>query len=110
MSARAYVLLDVVQGDPAEVVRALRGRTGVIMADVIEGPPDVVMVVEARGRHRLAELTIEALSAVENMTGDLKLLPVSANGSRYGHITATRADKSRNRMASYGTGEKRREQ
>jgi hypothetical protein len=42
----------MVHGKSAEVVRALRGRRGVIMADVIEGLPNVVMVVKARGRRR----------------------------------------------------------
>jgi hypothetical protein len=83
MSARAYVLLNVVQGKVAEIVQTLRDRPGVIVADIIEGPPDIVMVIEARGRRRLANLTIEALSAVENVTGDLQLLPVAANGSVY---------------------------
>ncbi|MFH0768361.1 MAG: hypothetical protein V1932_02180 [Chloroflexota bacterium] len=77
MSVRVYVLLDVVQEELAEVARTLRCRPGVAMVDVLEGPPDIIMVVEARGRRRLAELTIEAISSIENMTKELRLLPVT---------------------------------
>lgn len=77
MSARVYVLLDVAQRELAEVVRTLRDRPGVIMVDIVEDPPDIVMVVEARQRRRLAKLTIEALSSIEAMTENLQLLPVT---------------------------------
>lgn len=78
MSARVYVLLDVMQGELAEVAQTLRGRPGVAMVDVVEGPPDIIMVVEARGRRRLADLTIKAISSIESMTKELKLLPVTS--------------------------------
>lgn len=106
MSARVYVLLDVEQGKSAKVVRALRGQPGVIMADVIEGPPDVVMVVEAQGRRRLAELTVNALSSIESMTKDLQLLPVTADGNGFVSMTFAHVPESRNRMMSFRTGEK----
>lgn len=77
MSARVYVLVDVLQGELAEVVRTLRGRPGVAMIDVVEGPPDIIMVVEARGRRRLADLTIKAISSIESMTKALQLLLVT---------------------------------
>ncbi len=82
MSARVYVLLDVAQGELASVVRTLRDRPGVIMADIVEGPPNIVMVVEAHRRRRLAELTVEALGSIEGVTENLQLLPVIANRTR----------------------------
>lgn len=51
-------------------------KKGVVMADVLEGIGEVMMVAEAPERHRLAELTIQALISVEAMTGEVKLLPV----------------------------------
>ncbi len=77
MSTRVYVLLDIVQEELAEAAWTLRGRAGVTMVDVVEGPPDIIMVVEARGRRRLAELTVKAISSIESMTKELKLLPVT---------------------------------
>lgn len=76
MSDRVYVLLDVVKGKSAQVVRALRNKHGVVMADVLEGLDEVMMVAEAPERHRLAELTIKALISVESMTGKVQLLPI----------------------------------
>ncbi len=78
MGTRVYVLLDVVQEELAEVAKTLRGKPGVAMVDVVEGPPDIIMVVEARGRRRLADLTIKAISSIENATKELKLLPVTS--------------------------------
>jgi hypothetical protein len=37
MSAKAYVLLNVVHEKQQQVVRALRGKPGVLMVDVVEG-------------------------------------------------------------------------
>ena len=75
MSAKAYVLLNVVHEKQEQVVRALRGKPGVLMVDVVEGPPDVVVVVGARGRQKLAKLTIQALALVEAITEEVQLLP-----------------------------------
>ena len=39
MSARVYILLDVIEDKSDQVVQALRGRDGVKMVDVLEGLP-----------------------------------------------------------------------
>lgn len=75
MSQRAYILLQTVEGKAEHVAQALRRRPGVMVADSLDGPPDVIMVVEAPGRTELAELTVQALSSVETMTADVWLLP-----------------------------------
>jgi putative ubiquitin-RnfH superfamily antitoxin RatB of RatAB toxin-antitoxin module len=46
------------------------------MADPLEGPPDVIVVVEAPERQRLADLTVQALSSVETMIENVRLLPI----------------------------------
>jgi hypothetical protein len=76
MSARAYVLLDVRYGKAEQVAQALRSRPGVTVVDLLEGPPDVVLVVKAADRQKLAKLIIEALALVEAMTENIGLLPV----------------------------------
>ena len=75
MSAKAYVLLNVVHDNQQQVVWALRGKPGVLMVDVVEGPPDVIVVVGARDRQELAKLTIQALALVEAITEEVQLLP-----------------------------------
>ena len=75
MSARAYVLLHIVDGNSEWVLQALRSMPGVVTVDVLEGPPDVIMVVEASERQKLAELTTQALASVETAIEDMRLLP-----------------------------------
>jgi hypothetical protein len=75
MSARVYLLLNVVNGKSEEVVRNLSGKAGVVVADALEGPPDVMMVVEASDRQKLAELSIQAFASVEAMVEGMQLLP-----------------------------------
>jgi len=72
---RAYLLLDVVQERSGDVAQSLRGRAGVVMADVVEGLPDVVAVVEATGRLELAELVTKAFESVESLVEHMSLLP-----------------------------------
>ena len=74
MVFRAYMLPDIADGKPGQVVRVLRDKPGVVMADLLEGPPDVIVVVEASERQKLAEFTIQALASVEAMTEDIQLL------------------------------------
>lgn len=75
MSARVYVLMDIVQGESDQVVRKLQGKPGVLMADPLEGGWDLILVVEAGSRERLAELTIQAIAPVEDVTEGMRVLP-----------------------------------
>jgi hypothetical protein len=45
------------------------------MADSLEGPPDLIMVVEASDKQKLAQLAINALATVETMTQGVQILP-----------------------------------
>lgn len=74
--ARVYVLVEVAGGYHNEVVSVLRCKPGVVMADNVEGQSNVIMVVEAQNRQRLAELTVRALASVETAIGGMHLLPV----------------------------------
>ena len=76
MNARTYVLIDAVAGKAPEVIRALRGRPGITLADCVEGPPDIVMMAEAEDNQALADLTIRALTSIDNLTNGIQLLPV----------------------------------
>ena len=75
MDNRVYILLDIVDSKAEQATEALRESPGVVMADALEGPPDVIVVVEAPERQRLAKLTIQALASVETMTAHIQLLP-----------------------------------
>jgi len=55
MVFRTYMPLDIADGKPGQAVRVLRDKPGVVMADLLEGPPDVIVVVEASERQKLAK-------------------------------------------------------
>jgi len=74
MSARVYLLLDVLNGESDQVAQNLRGNPGVVIAEPLEGPPDVMAVIEAPDRQKLAQLAIGAISLVEGMTKGVRLL------------------------------------
>lgn len=78
-ATRVYILLDVIEGKAEEAAETLRGNPGVRLADVLEGRPNVVAVLEARSRRQLAELTNHALALVEGVTENLQMLP-TVNG------------------------------
>ena len=75
MSARAYVLLDIADGKPERIAKVLRGKLGVAMADPLEGPTDLMVVLEASQQLRLAKLTVQALASVETVIKEVQLLP-----------------------------------
>ena len=75
MGDRAYILLDIVKGKAEQATKVLRKSPGVVMADVLEGPPDVIIVIEAPERQRLAKLTVQALTSVETITDHASVLP-----------------------------------
>ena len=83
MHDRVYILLHIVDGKAEQVAQVLQGKPGVIIADVLESPPvvmlenppNIIMVIQACERHKLAELTIQALALVESMTEHVCLLP-----------------------------------
>ena len=86
MSHRVYVLLDIAEGKSAEAARSLCDRPGVVKADLLEGSPDLLVICEAFNRQKLAELTIEALAEVEQVTENACLLPVISNSDKAGKL------------------------
>jgi DNA-binding Lrp family transcriptional regulator len=80
MSAKVYVLLDIADNHYREIVNALRGEFGITNFELLEGPPDLMLTIEAPNREKLAEFTVRALSQLETMTEKVNLLPVQ-NGS-----------------------------
>ncbi len=57
-------------------------KPGVVTADLLQGPPDVLMAVEANDERNLAEFTVKALASVEKFTEELSLLPVQTTQER----------------------------
>jgi len=82
MSARVYMLLDVSEGKSLQVAKMLHGQRGVVIVDIVEGPPDIILMIEASNRRKLAEITIKTIASVEYWTENVKLLPTIANSKK----------------------------
>ena len=82
MKARAYLLLSVVDGRSEQVARTLRRQPGVVRVDSLEGQPDVIVLVQAPDRRKLAEYIMPAISSIDNITEDLRLLVTRDNTLR----------------------------
>ena len=79
MSARAYMLLDIVDRRCEYAVQMLRSRAEVILADRLEGYPNVIAVVEAADRQSLAEAIMPVLGCIDGITENLRLLVTQDN-------------------------------
>jgi len=75
MNDRAYILLDIIDGKAEQATEVLRESPGAVAVDTLEGPPDVIVVIEAPNREQLAKLAVEALASVETITEHVCLLP-----------------------------------
>jgi hypothetical protein len=81
-STKLYLLLDIVNSNSKQAVQALTGRPGITSIDVLEGPPDLMVVIEGRTRQRAANNMMDILNSIDNITENFTMLPVS-NGKRF---------------------------
>ena len=79
MSARAYMLLDIVDRSCEYAVQMLRSRAEVILADRLEGYPNVIAMVEAADRQSLAKAIMPVLGCIDGITENLRLLVTQDN-------------------------------
>lgn len=73
--SRAYVLLSSRENQRKRAARILGRQPGVVAVDMVEGPPDIVFVIEAPDRQELASVLIKAMASVQDMTEGMELLP-----------------------------------
>ena len=106
MNDKVYILLDIVDGKAEQVAQVLQGSPGVVMADAVEGPSDVVIVMKAPNREKLAKLINQALASVETMTEHIHLLPARdrLNRRAFPRISSQnrKSDKRRNSKTRHG--------
>jgi hypothetical protein len=76
---KVYILLDIAEGRVKHAVRMLRRTSGAAIVDLLEGHPDVMVMVEAPDRQRLAESVMPVITSVEGITEDMHML-VTRNG------------------------------
>jgi hypothetical protein len=78
MTFKAYVIMDSPAEKAARMVRTLRNRPGVVSVDLLEDSPQLIMVVEAPQRKKLAKLTVHAISSADSMATVTQLLTTTS--------------------------------
>ena len=73
------MLLDIVDRDCEYAVQMLRSRAEVILADRLEGYPNIIAVVETADRQSIAKAIMLALGCIDGITEDLRLLVTQDN-------------------------------
>ena len=68
MKRKAYVVFDTEKGQSSSVVLALSHKPGVLAADVIWGPHDVIAIVEADDIDKLMHFIQSDISLVDGIT------------------------------------------
>jgi len=79
MSARVYMLLDILDDKYASALQILKTIAGVVIADTLEGHPNTLVMLEAPDRQRLVELMMPVLGSVDHVTEDVHLLVSQAD-------------------------------
>ena len=74
---KTYVLLKASDGDLEQALGIIQHQPGVVMAEPVEGIADIIFAVQATDRESLAKLAVQAIAAVENVTEEIELLPVT---------------------------------
>ena len=79
MSARIYMLLDILEDKYTYALQILKSITGVVIADALEGHPNTLVILEAPDQQRLVELMMRVLGSVDSVTEDVHLLVSQAD-------------------------------
>ena len=69
--AKAYILIQTEAGKSAAVVGALRTQPGVIAADLVIGPYDVIIVAEGEDTNAIARLVLNEVQRTPGVTRTL---------------------------------------
>ena len=71
MSVRAYVLVQTEVGKAAQVAGEGAGIEGVVAADAVTGPYDVIVRMEAETMDDLGKIVVSRLQLIEGVTRTL---------------------------------------
>ena len=71
MTVRAYILIQTEVGKAASVASQIDGIDGVISADDVTGPYDVIAVAEAGSVDQLGQMVVSHVQLIEGITRTL---------------------------------------
>ena len=67
MAARAYILIDVTGDKVAACLQALRALEGVVKADAVAGPYDIIAVVEGKDVQVVGETVVGKIRQIDGV-------------------------------------------
>ena len=76
VSARVYILVNIANDNSDQVAQTLHHRPGAVAIDLLEGPPDLLIAMEAPDRDSLVQLTMKVIALIETDVEDMQVLPV----------------------------------
>ena len=76
MSTKAYVLIETAIGRTQTVVDNLRKMPGVIAADAVTGPYDVIIVVETKDPNEVGKLVMNSIHGLDGVNHTLTCLTI----------------------------------
>ena len=65
--ATAYILIDVVGDKVASCLRSLRALEGVVKADAIAGPYDIIAIVEGKDVQTIGETVVGKMRQIDGV-------------------------------------------
>jgi DNA-binding Lrp family transcriptional regulator len=68
MAVTAYLLIQTEVGKTADVVTAIRGIDGVVHADALTGPYDIIVNARAADIDALGKMVVSQIQAVDGIT------------------------------------------
>jgi DNA-binding Lrp family transcriptional regulator len=71
MSVSAYILIQTEVGKASSVVEACRNLSGVVQADDVTGPYDVILRTEAASIDELGRMVVSQVQLVDGITRTL---------------------------------------
>ena len=74
MNSRVYMLLDILENKSAHAMQMLQTLKGVIATDMLEGHPNLLVIVEANDRQNLVDKMMPVLDSLDRMAEDVHLL------------------------------------
>jgi DNA-binding Lrp family transcriptional regulator len=76
MHARAYVLIEAEAGQVGSVIAALRAMPGVITADAVTGPYDIIVTVETPDPRDIGRLVMNEVHGVTGIKRTVTCLAI----------------------------------
>ena len=74
MTTRAFILIETAVGKTKEVVAALQKLEGVVSADPVTGPYDIVAIAEAPELNALGDLVTSKMHTIPGITRTVSCL------------------------------------